>query len=496
MSAQGALVLGNQRVAESPFPEQLHFLHDPEHPATSWLLWGKAPLSSYGPPKADGSAGSSTGNVHLGVTDESGLNAETDPIRSAPVRGIVHHAVTFVGGGGFGMENGRAPENRADLLWVCNHEIAAQKNPATRLCLGYVLGGAEALNNNLVNTSFGAEKLTAPTRDQHDPTFPGIAAVDPHQAPRRRFVAFLEPTSTSNVCLTIVAQDVAIIEVSYAENHPCAPKINGASCLSCIYMIQDRCLSILKAVSMSCTILCYTLSQLHGQCPSCLSSTPGCLCGLQQRVMRNCTSFRDMAARLHHGSVGWLPPRGELRLFTWSSASPSAPLTEGRLGIRVQHFDGFGENPETVSLRQKYFSCTGMLLSSPLIAQPSLPSTDTPALPSCSGTNSDAKSSSVPLVEKAGPDLYSCPQCSKAFGRKSGLQRHKRTVHGPRRHQCEICGSLFQQGAHLKTHQVLVHTKSLDYECELCNMKFPLKSRLTAHMRNKHPGDPSEEPDE
>lgn len=84
------------------------------------------------------------------------------------------------------------------------------------------------------------------------------------------------------------------------------------------------------------------------------------------------------------------------------------------------------------------------------------------------------------------PGDQGCPQCPKSFSRQAALRRHIRTVHGPRRHTCNTCGAKFQQASHLQTHSVLVHLKTNNYVCEVCNQRFPIRSRLTAHTRANH----------
>lgn len=123
----------------------------------------------------------------------------------------------------------------------------------------------------------------------------------------------------------------------------------------------------------------------------------------------------------------------------------------------------------------------------PTPGAPTVP--EVPAVPEAPAGGSGSAPPRRPGRQSHGPRSpgdQSCPNCSKSFSRQAALRRHIRTVHGPRRHTCTTCGAKFQQASHLQTHSVLVHLKTNNYVCEVCNQRFPIRSRLTAHTRANH----------
>uniref|UniRef100_A0A6M2DLX0 C2H2-type domain-containing protein n=2 Tax=Xenopsylla cheopis TaxID=163159 RepID=A0A6M2DLX0_XENCH len=88
--------------------------------------------------------------------------------------------------------------------------------------------------------------------------------------------------------------------------------------------------------------------------------------------------------------------------------------------------------------------------------------------------------------EKSRP--YECTDCSKRFLSKNDLRKHSRTHSGERPYGCKDCGRRFRQAVALRNHITCHHSSSLDektelFICEYCKKVFPLKERLSLHLR-------------
>ena len=85
------------------------------------------------------------------------------------------------------------------------------------------------------------------------------------------------------------------------------------------------------------------------------------------------------------------------------------------------------------------------------------------------------------------PSEIKCNECDKTILPKK-MSKHLKN-HGLRSHECNICNKKFVLASRLRRHQ-LVHTKQMPYKCtyEGCERKFSLNCNLTTHMR-LHTGD-------
>ncbi|XP_038209042.1 uncharacterized protein LOC119830201 isoform X2 [Zerene cesonia] len=81
---------------------------------------------------------------------------------------------------------------------------------------------------------------------------------------------------------------------------------------------------------------------------------------------------------------------------------------------------------------------------------------------------------------------YACDICDKAFNIKSGLQRHKDTVHNKvAEFKCEYCPERFGSIPKLARH-VRTHAGERPYPCKYCDKSFLKSQHYTRHLRIKH----------
>jgi len=80
---------------------------------------------------------------------------------------------------------------------------------------------------------------------------------------------------------------------------------------------------------------------------------------------------------------------------------------------------------------------------------------------------------------------YRCDQCPARFGMKSNLAVHRRSHDKDDRPLlCQICGFRTLYRSTFKSHAV-IHTGELNYNCEICDMRFPRRNALSRHMKSK-----------
>jgi len=79
---------------------------------------------------------------------------------------------------------------------------------------------------------------------------------------------------------------------------------------------------------------------------------------------------------------------------------------------------------------------------------------------------------------------YACTECEKKFAYDSSLRSHMECEHSEV--LCSDCGESFLNAALLKKHERRKHNRGpIFHSCVMCDMKFPFRNRLRAHM-SKH----------
>ncbi|WAQ93562.1 ZN415-like protein, partial [Mya arenaria] len=78
---------------------------------------------------------------------------------------------------------------------------------------------------------------------------------------------------------------------------------------------------------------------------------------------------------------------------------------------------------------------------------------------------------------------YKCDQCTKMFGFRSMLKKHKKFVHSTERpYKCGYCMKGFKFMNLLNNHMV-IHTNTSKHKCSYCQKVFSVKSSLKYHMK-------------
>ncbi|TRY89135.1 hypothetical protein DNTS_018069 [Danionella cerebrum] len=76
---------------------------------------------------------------------------------------------------------------------------------------------------------------------------------------------------------------------------------------------------------------------------------------------------------------------------------------------------------------------------------------------------------------------FTCPFCSKIFGRHQDMEQHKRVHTGERPFRCPDCNKSFRQRSVLIVHRK-IHTGEKPFECLLCSRRFYGAGDLKTHM--------------
>ena len=79
-----------------------------------------------------------------------------------------------------------------------------------------------------------------------------------------------------------------------------------------------------------------------------------------------------------------------------------------------------------------------------------------------------------------------CNICGKYFGRRKNLKIHINVVHQMNKHSCSTCKRTFHKKIELKRHNEYYHDKSATFQCDICNKRFILASKLRSHLETEH----------
>lgn len=87
---------------------------------------------------------------------------------------------------------------------------------------------------------------------------------------------------------------------------------------------------------------------------------------------------------------------------------------------------------------------------------------------------------------------YLCDQCDSAFPLKDRLTQHIKNVHGPRKFVCTDCGAAFKRNDKLQRHCQSRHSDIKPYLCPIvtCGRAFKRIDGLRAHVRCSHLTEP------
>ena len=111
-----------------------------------------------------------------------------------------------------------------------------------------------------------------------------------------------------------------------------------------------------------------------------------------------------------------------------------------------------------------------------------------------SGTTSTTAVTTQPLLPPApqqpvvNQKRHQCDQCQKSYSRPSGLQAHRKIIHGGRRaYLCHLCSRTFTIHSSLVRHMRL-HSGDRPYSCHMCGKGFITKTHLDRHKKS-HTGE-------
>ncbi|KAJ9576790.1 hypothetical protein L9F63_006631, partial [Diploptera punctata] len=83
---------------------------------------------------------------------------------------------------------------------------------------------------------------------------------------------------------------------------------------------------------------------------------------------------------------------------------------------------------------------------------------------------------------------YTCEHCGKMYDRKDYYNDHLNIHLGLLPYVCQVCGKQFRTSRSVTVHIERVHEKKRDHACDICGMRYPLKSLRDDHRR-KHTGE-------
>lgn len=87
--------------------------------------------------------------------------------------------------------------------------------------------------------------------------------------------------------------------------------------------------------------------------------------------------------------------------------------------------------------------------------------------------------------------VYRCDSCDSTFPLKDRLTQHIKNVHGPRKFVCTDCGAAFKRNDKLQRHCQSRHSDLKPYLCPIvsCGRAFKRIDGLRAHVRCSHVSD-------
>ena len=78
-----------------------------------------------------------------------------------------------------------------------------------------------------------------------------------------------------------------------------------------------------------------------------------------------------------------------------------------------------------------------------------------------------------------------CDGCGKQFKLKQYLTQHP-SVHKERNFECSLCESKFPSQRNLKRHISLIHDQHKPFKCEICPKTFGVSHNYSSHMKRWH----------
>ena len=92
-------------------------------------------------------------------------------------------------------------------------------------------------------------------------------------------------------------------------------------------------------------------------------------------------------------------------------------------------------------------------------------------------------------------EKFSCKPCSRYWRVKRDLERHMRTVHGPKilkreTHICQYCGKNFSRLQNRKRHELKMHknlkVKREEFPCPQCDLVYKYRGQRSRHIKDIH----------
>ena len=80
-----------------------------------------------------------------------------------------------------------------------------------------------------------------------------------------------------------------------------------------------------------------------------------------------------------------------------------------------------------------------------------------------------------------------CKECTKTFSRQSGLLIHHKRKHLKESYICKECNLKFCDSFSLSDHVKGIHEKSQSFNCDKCEMIFPIRKAFYKHKYTEHP---------